>query len=169
VAGRCGAASSIGLKPPPRLRLDNEPSGQNLRNGAYPHPQNKIKRTPNEAPYDGKELSYAGVYAKTLYQQLQNPSWDVKESDTALGKRLASQYSELKNSVERAGISDKMAKMLTSSFAPFMGRLMDTLDEQTDRNRGWVADSPWLSGSIRTAHIDRASVYASFQNAVSKS
>ena len=66
-------------------------------------------------------------------------------------RRSDPQYSELKNSVERAGISDKMAKMLTSSFAPFMGRLMDTLDEQTDRNRGWVADSPWLAVLRRKA------------------
>lgn len=56
--------------------------------------------------------------------------------------------------------------MLTSAFSPFMDRLMDSLDALIDGNRGWVAEKPWMSGTIRTDYIDRESVYQSFQNAV---
>lgn len=47
-----------------------------------------------------------------------------------------------------------------------MDRLMDSLDALIDGNRGWVAEKPWMSGTIRTDYIDRESVYQSFQNAV---
>ena len=121
-----------------------------------------------QAPYDGKDLAFAGIYAKTLSQQLQNPTWNVNESDAALGQHLAEQYSALKTSAGSAGISEKLSNMLNSSFDPFMDRLMDSLDALIDRNRGWVTEKPWMSGTIRTNYIDRESVYHSFQNAVSK-
>ena len=112
-------------------------------------------------------MSFAGIYAKTLSQQLQNPAWNVNESDTALGQHLASQYGALKNGAEKAGISEKLSNMLTSAFDPFMDKLMDSLDTLIDGNRGWVADKPWLSGMIRTDYIDRESVYNAFQSAIS--
>ena len=121
-----------------------------------------------KAPYDGKDLSFAGIYAKTLSQQLKNPSWNVNESDAALGRYLASQYDTLKGNAEKAGISAKLSQMLTSSFNPFMDRLMDSLDAGIDENRKWTAEKPWMSGTIRTGYIDRESVYRSFLNAVSK-
>ena len=121
-----------------------------------------------QAPYDGKDLAFAGIYAKTLSQQLQNPTWNVNESDAALGQHLAEQYGALKTSAGNAGISEKLSNMLNSSFDPFMDRLMDSLDELIDQNRGWVAEKPWMSGTIRTNYIDRESVYRSFQNAITK-
>ena len=121
-----------------------------------------------QAPYDGKDLAFAGIYAKTLSQQLQNPTWNVNESDAALGQHLAEQYGALKTSAGNAGISEKLSNMLNSSFDPFMDRLMDSLDELIDQNRGWVAEKPWMSGTIRTNYIDRESVYHSFQNAIFK-
>lgn len=98
--------------------------------------------------YDGKDLAFAGIYAKTLSQQLQNPTWNVNESDAALGQHLAEQYGALKTSAGSAGISEKLSNMLNSSFDPFMDRLMDSLDALIDQNRGWVAEKPWMSGTI---------------------
>jgi len=121
-----------------------------------------------QAPYDGKDLAFAGIYAKTLSQQLQNPTWNVNESDAALGQYLAEQYGALKTSAGSAGISEKLSNMLNSSFDPFMDRLMDSLDALIDSNRKWAAEKPWMSGTIRTDYIDRESVYHSFQNAIFK-
>lgn len=125
-----------------------------------------------QAPYDGNDLSFAGVYAKTLSRQLEDPTWKVYERgakrDEALGRHLAEQYSALKISAGSAGISEKLSNMLNSSFDPFMDRLMDSLDALIDRNRGWVAEKLWMAGTIRTNYIDRKSVYRSFQNAISK-
>ena len=81
---------------------------------------------------------------------------------------LAEQYGALKTSAGSAGISEKLSNMLNSSFDPFMDRLMDSLDALIDQNRGWVAEKPWMSGTIRTNYIDRESVYRSFQNAIFK-
>ena len=121
-----------------------------------------------QAPYDGKDLAFAGIYAKTLSQQLQNPTWNVNESDAALGQHLAEQYGALKTSAGSAGISEKLSNMLNSSFDPFMDRLMDSLDALIDSNRKWAAEKPWMSGTIRTDYIDRESVFHSFQNAIFK-
>ena len=103
-----------------------------------------------QAPYDGKDLAFAGVYAKTLSRQLEDPTWNVYKSDAALGQHLAEQYGAWKTS------------------DPFMDRLMDSLDALIDGNRGWVSEKPWMSGTIRTKYINRESVYRSFLNAVSK-
>ena len=121
-----------------------------------------------QAPYDGKDLAFAGVYAKTLSRQLEDPTWNVYKSDAALGQHLAEQYGALKTSAGSAGISEKLSNRLNSSFDPFMDRLMDSLDAIIDQNRGWVAEKPWMSGTIRTNYIDRESVYRSFQNAITK-
>jgi len=119
-----------------------------------------------QAPYDGKDLSFAGAYAKTLSQQLKNPTWNVNESDAALGRRLASQYGALKNNAAQAGVSEKLSNMLTSAFRPFMHQLMNALDASIGENREWVAGKPWMSGMIRTDYMDRNSVYHAFQNAI---
>ena len=121
-----------------------------------------------QVPYDGDDLAFAGIYAKTLSRQLEDPTWKVYEKDEALGRHLAAQYGALKTSAGSAGISEKLSNMLQSSFDPFMDRLMDSLDALIDRNRGWAAEKPWMAGTIRTNYIDRESVYRSFQNAVSK-
>ena len=140
-----------------------------LRQSAGTSSAGSQKQSVNEqAPYDGNDLAFAGIYAKTLSQQLENPTWKVHESDEALGRHLAAQYGALKNSAGNAGISEKLSNLLNSSFDPFMDRLMDSLDALIDSNRGWVAEKPWMSGTIRTDHIDRESVYHSFQNAISK-
>ena len=151
------------------LKQDDGYMAAQLRKSASTSLTGLRQESPNgQTPYDEKDLSFAGIYAKTLSQQLQNPTWNVNESDTALGQQLASQYGALKNSAENAGISDKLSKMLTSSFEPFMSQLMNSLDALIDRNRGWAAEKPWMSGMIRTEYIDRESVYHSFHNAISK-
>ena len=151
------------------LKQDDAYMAARLRQSAGTSSAETQKQSVNEqAPYDGNDLSFAGVYAKTLFQQLQRPTWNVNESDVALGQHLAEQYSALKTSAGSAGISEKLSNMLNSSFDPFMDRLMDSLDALIDQNRGWVAEKPWMSGTIRTNYIDRESVYRSFQNAITK-
>ncbi len=151
------------------LKQDDAYMAAQLRQSVGTSSAETQKQSVNEqAPYDGNDLSFAGVYAKTLFQQLQRPTWNVNESDVALGQYLAEQYSALKTSAGSAGISEKLSNMLNSSFDPFMDRLMDSLDALIDRNRGWVTEKSWMSGTIRTTYIDRKSVYNSFQNAISK-
>ena len=166
--GRAGIGVSIAASDKQWLMQDDAYLAAQLRQNASVSSVEWQKQSVSEqAPYDGKDLSFAGIYAKTLSQQLQNPAWNVNESDTALGQHLASQYGALKNGAEKAGISEKLSNMLTSAFDPFMDKLMDSLDTLIDGNRGWVADKPWLSGMIRTDYIDRESVYNAFQSAIS--
>ena len=151
------------------LKQDDAYMAAQLRQSAGTSSAETQKRSVNEqAPYDGNDLSFAGVYAKTLFQQLQRPTWNINESDAALGQHLAIQYGALKDSAGNAGVSEKLSNMLASAFNPFMDSLMDSLDALIESNRGWVAEKPWMSGTIRTDYIDRESVYQSFQNAVSK-
>ena len=151
------------------LKQDDGYMAAQLRQSAGISSAETQKQPVNEqAPYNGKDLAFAGVYAKTLSRQLEDPKWSVYDSDAALGRYLASQYDALKGNAEKAGISAKLSQMLTSSFNPFMDRLMDSLDAGIDENRKWTAEKPWMSGTIRTGYIDRESVYRSFLNAVSK-
>ena len=151
------------------LKQDDAYMAAQLRQGARTLSAETKKQSVNEqAPYDGNDLSFAGIYAKTLFQQLERPAWNVNESDEALGQHLAAQYGALKNSAEDAGISEKLSNMLASAFDPFMDRLMDSLNTLIDNNRAWAVEKPWVSGMIRTDYIDRESVYNSFQNAIFK-
>jgi len=151
------------------LKQDDAYMAAQLRQSAGTLSAETKKQSVNEqAPYDGNDLSFAGIYAKTLFQQLERPAWNVNESDEALGQHLAAQYGALKNSAEDAGISEKLSNMLASAFDPFMDRLMDSLNTLIDNNRAWAVEKPWVSGMIRTDYIDRESVYNSFQNAIFK-
>ncbi len=151
------------------LKQDDAYMAAQLRQGAGTLSAETKKQSVNEqAPYDGNDLSFAGIYAKTLFQQLERPAWNVNESDEALGQHLAAQYGALKNSAEDAGISEKLSNMLASAFDPFMDRLMDSLNTLIDNNRAWAVEKPWVPGMIRTDYIDRESVYNSFQNAIFK-
>ena len=151
------------------LKQDDAYMAAQLRQRAGTSSTETQTQSVNErAPYDGKDLAFAGVYAKTLSRQMENPKWSVYDSDAALGQHLAEQYGALKTSAGSAGISEKLSNMLTSAFHPFMERLMDSLDALIDSNRGWAAEKPWMSGTIRTSYMDRESVYRSFQNAISK-
>ena len=151
------------------LKHDDAYMAAQLRQGAGTLSAETKKQSVNEqAPYDGNDLSFAGIYAKTLFQQLERPAWNVNVSDEALGQHLAAQYGALKNSAEDAGISEKLSNMLASAFDPFMDRLMDSLNTLIDNNRAWAVEKPWVSGMIRTDYIDRESVYNSFQNAIFK-
>ena len=116
------------------LKQDDAYMAAQLRQGAGTLSAETKKQSVNEqAPYDGNDLSFAGIYAKTLFQQLERPAWNVNESDEALGQHLAAQYGALKNSAEDAGISEKLSNMLASAFDPFMDRLMDSLNTLIDR------------------------------------
>ncbi|MDE6456454.1 MAG: hypothetical protein K2L38_11260, partial [Dysosmobacter sp.] len=167
--GKTGAYANITDPDKQWLKQDDAYMAAQLRQSAAASSVELQKQSANEqAPYDGNDLSFAGIYAKTLSQQLQRPTWNINESDQALGQHLAAQYGALKNSAVNAGISEKLSNMLTSAFNPFMDRLMDSLDALIDSNRGWAAEKPWMSGMIRTDYIDREIVYQSFQNAISK-
>ena len=151
------------------LKQDDAYMAAQLRQSASASSAELQTQSVNEqAPYNGNDLSFAGIYAKTLSQQLQNPTWNVNDSDADLGQHLAAQYSALKDSARSASISEKLSNMLTSSFNPFMDRLMDSLDALINNNREWAAEKPWMSGMIRTDYIDRESVYNSFQDMISK-
>lgn len=167
--GKTGAYVSITNPDKQWLKQDDAYMAAQLRQSAAASLAKLQKQFVNEqVPYDGNDLSFAGIYAKNLSQQLKNPTWNVNESDTALGQYLAAQYDALKNSAGNAGISEKLSNMLTSAFNPFMDQLMDSLDALIDSNRGWVAEKPWMSSMIRTDYIDRESVYHSFQNSIFK-
>ena len=47
-----------------------------------------------------------------------------------------------------------------------MEKFMDALDRSLDENKALVKKKPWISGLIRTAHIDRKQVYASYQSSI---
>lgn len=122
-----------------------------------------------QAPYSEKDLAYAGVFAKKLSQQLNEPKWDtftIKGNDSDLGRYLAEQYKTLMGELENTGISNKLSNMLKDSFEPFIEKFIDALDVKIDQNRDRVTSRPWQAGLIRTSYIDRKSVYSAFQIAV---
>lgn len=118
--------------------------------------------------YDMNDLTYAGIYAKTLSDQIQNPNsvWDTQTDDRKLGEYLAKQYGTLQNEMRNEGVSDNMQQLLNNAFEPFMDRFMDSLDKSLDNMQERVKQKPWMSGTVRTNHIDRNSVYRSYQNAL---
>lgn len=116
-------------------------------------------------PYSEDDLVFAANYAKGLSNQTKKPEWDtyeIKSSDTDLGKYLAQQYQSLTDAMEDAGISDEMSRILKDSFEPFMDKFMDALDAKIDHNRERVANKPWQVGLIRTEYINRNEVYRAF-------
>lgn len=118
------------------------------------------------APYNAADLAFAAVYAKECAEQLNNPQWDtyeVKESDADLGQFLALQYQSLTGQMTAAGVSDRLSDLLKDSFKPFIGKLLDALDEKISHNRERVAEKPWQAGLIRTDNINRDDVYRAFE------
>lgn len=150
------------------LKQDDAYMAAQLRASAAASSASQTQSAKTETLYTAEDLSFAGVYAKALSQQLQNPTWNVEKSDAALGEHLAAQLSEMQNTIERANISENLSKMLTASFNPFMDRLMDSLDTLIDRNQERAAAKPWIAGMLRTAHIDRENVCHAFQKALSQ-
>lgn len=118
--------------------------------------------------YDAKDLLFAGAYAKSLSEQLKNPEreWNTRETDSALGKFLAAWEGSAQKEIAKADISDQLAEMLHHVWEPFMEKFMDALDRSLDENKALVKKKPWISGLIRTAHIDRKQVYASYQSSI---
>lgn len=121
-------------------------------------------RTGSQAPYSDKELSFAGVYAKNLFTQINNSNrvWDVELDDRALGRFLAQQSKDFQKQIKNSKVSDKMSKLLNNSFDIFAIKFMDSLDQRIDKNKIMVNKKPWMRGLIRTEHINRDSVYSSF-------
>ena len=81
------------------------------------------KQESNEqALYDIKDLSFAGVYAKSLSGQLKRPDmvWSTSKSDSELGAFLANQRVAEQRKIESADISSKLADMLHKTYEPFM-------------------------------------------------
>lgn len=117
-------------------------------------------------PYDTKDILFAGTYAKSLSEQLKRPEmiWNTREKDSALGTFLATRESSAQKEIEEADVSGRLAEMLHHVWKPFMEKFMDALDGSLDENRALAEKKPWISGLIRTSHIDRRQVYASYQN-----
>ncbi len=125
------------------------------------------KQESNEqALYDIKDLSFAGVYAKSLSGQLKRPDmvWSTSKSDSELGAFLANQRVAEQRKIESADISSKLADMLHKTYEPFMEKFMDALDQTLDENQALVNEKPWICGLVRTSHINRNLVYASYQS-----
>lgn len=128
------------------------------------------KQESNEqALYDIKDLSFAGVYAKSLTGQLKRPDmvWSTSKSDSELGAFLANQRVAEQRKIESADISSKLADMLHKTYEPFMEKFMDALDQTLDENQALVNEKPWICGLVRTSHINRNLVYASYQSEIS--
>lgn len=141
------------------LKQDDAYMAEQLRKNASASLSEPQKQAAGEqAPYSAEDLSFAGAYAKELSRQLQDPDWNVEESDAALGRYFADRYEALKTDIEKAGVSNKLSDMLKASFDPFTERFMDSLDSLIDSNRERAAERPWMSGLIRTEHIDREKV-----------
>lgn len=125
------------------------------------------KQESNEqALYDIKDLSFAGVYAKSLSGQLKRPDmvWSTSKSDSELGAFFANQRVAEQRKIESADISSKLADMLHKTYEPFMEKFMDALDQTLDENQALVNEKPWICGLVRTSHINRNLVYASYQS-----
>ena len=125
------------------------------------------KQESNEqALYDIKDLSFAGVYAKSLSGQLKRPDmvWSTSKSDYELGAFFANQRVAEQRKIESADISSKLADMLHKTYEPFMEKFMDALDQTLDKNQALVNEKPWICGLVRTSHINRNLVYASYQS-----
>lgn len=125
------------------------------------------KQESNEqALYDIKDLSFAGVYAKSLSGQLKRPDmvWSTSKSDYELGAFFANQRVAEQRKIESADISSKLADMLHKTYEPFMEKFMDALDQTLDENQALVNEKPWIWGLVRTSHINRNLVYASYQS-----
>ena len=128
------------------------------------------KQESNEqALYDIKDLSFAGVYAKSLTGQLKRPDmvWSTSKSDSELGSFFANQRVAEQRKIESADISSKLADMLHKTYEPFMEKFMDALDQTLDENKALVNEKPWICGLVRTSHINRNLVYASYQSEIS--
>lgn len=125
-------------------------------------------RTDIQAPYSAEELSFAGVYAKTLSAQINdsNHVWDVEQDDRALGQYLAQQSENIQKKMDNFKVGDKMSKMINNAFETFAIKFMDSLDQSIDKNKTTVNKNQWMQGLIRTEHIDRDSVYRAFYNAL---
>lgn len=153
------------------LKQDDGYMAAQLRESVSAVSEETAQTVSNKAPYNEKDLAYAGVFAKELFQQLQNPEWDtftIKDNDSDLGRHLAEQYKTIMGKVGNAGISNKLSSMLKDSFEPFIEKFMDALDAKIDQNRDRVTERPWQVDLIRINYIDRESVYAAFYNAISE-
>lgn len=151
------------------LKLDDAYMAARLRESAAASPIKPDRQiVDTQAPYSVNDLSFAGAYAKSLSSQLENADqvWDTEQSDSALGEFLAKQSLATQKSVTNAGVSDKLAKLVNNIFDPFIGKFMDALDRSIDKHQELVNKNQWMQGTVRTEHIDRNSVYLSFQNAL---
>lgn len=121
-----------------------------------------------QAPYSAKELSFAGMYAKTLSSQISdsNHVWDVEQDDRALGRFLAQQSKDIQKEINNSKVGNKMSKLMNDGFRTFAIKFMDSLDQSIDKNKIMINKKPWMQGLIRTEHIDRGSVYRAFYNAL---
>lgn len=122
--------------------------------------------------YSLDDLKFAGVYAKALNKQLDTTAstWYNSTDDNALGTDLASQYKAMQNTFTHLNVSDKMFNLVNDTFEPFMDKLMDKIDKQIDKQKDFVTSkgNGWMTGLVRTNHINRNAVYKAFHTAIGK-
>jgi hypothetical protein len=118
--------------------------------------------------YSAKELTLAGIYARTLTTQLDRADdyeYNGKD-DRILGENLRKQERETQNVIDRTNISSKMGEMIKNVFQPFMDKLLEALNQKINKQKDFVARQRWIaSGLYRTTPINRAAVYAGYQSA----
>lgn len=119
--------------------------------------------------YSMKDLELAGTYAKTLNSRLDQAleQW-FRGDERSIGKNLAEQWNATKEDLGKSGASDKLSKLLSDTYEPFMNRLMDQYDQRIGKQKEAVAKEPWLAGTIRTSYLDRDAVYQAFYDAAGK-
>ncbi|MDR2024183.1 MAG: hypothetical protein LBQ71_13305 [Hungatella sp.] len=116
--------------------------------------------------YNANDLTFAGVYAKSLSSKLERPDivWDTTQDDSDLGEFLAKQNIAAQAGANNSGVNKEMVKLISNVFESFMNQFMDALDRTLDKNQEMVNKNPWMQGTVRTKYIDRNSVYLAFQN-----
>lgn len=134
---------------------------------SYAETKTNIQSMSSQGVYSINDLMFAGVYAKSLSSQIQNAGqiWDTSQSDSKLGTFLAKQNKDTGIIIGDADISDNLINLIENTFQPFMDKFMDALDSCIDQNQALVNKNSWMSGLVRTNHIDRNDIYTAFYSA----
>lgn len=123
--------------------------------------------------YSMEDLMFAGLCAKSLSSPLENISshiWsyiqslDSDSDDMSLGKTFAKLSLDMQELTNHADIGKEMKNLAADIFRPFMDKVMDRLDEMLDKRKSQAIQDPVLFRMYRTAHINRALVYQSYNS-----
>ncbi len=114
-----------------------------------------------DVSYSLEDLKFAGIYADTMKNYLDNSYWGYgDQNDAALGKKFAEQFCNIKNITSKLNIGKNLKQAIEKTFKPFLNKLMDKIDKGIEENR---KDS--LYGS-RFHYIDRIAVFQFFHKSI---